>query len=53
MKNYEYEDEYSEDEDLSEDEGCSRCGEPLYSQPHWGYSQCEGCGARYPHHSEP
>ena len=37
----------SEDNERSEDEWtCESCGGPMYSQPHWGYGQCDDCGAR-------
>ena len=25
---------------------CDVCGGPMYRQPHWGYAQCDDCGAR-------
>lgn len=25
---------------------CDSCGGPMYRQPHWGYGQCDDCGAR-------
>jgi ribosomal protein L37AE/L43A len=23
---------------------CPACGGPMYTQPHWKYSQCDDCG---------
>ena len=28
-----------------DDEDCSRCGGPMYTQIHWRYSYCDDCGA--------
>jgi len=25
---------------------CDMCGGPMYKQAHWGYGQCDDCGAR-------
>ena len=25
---------------------CDVCGGPMYRQAHWGYAQCDDCGAR-------
>lgn len=34
-------------EEQSDDEWtCEVCGGPMYHQPHWGYAQCDDCGAR-------
>ena len=41
--------ERSEDyEERSDEEEwtCEVCGGPMYRQPHWGYGQCDDCGAR-------
>jgi rubrerythrin len=34
--------EHSEDEEWT----CDVCGGPMYRQPHWGYAQCDDCGAK-------
>ena len=34
--------EFSEDGEWT----CDVCGGPMYRQPHWGYGQCDDCGAR-------
>ena len=31
-------------EDEDEDDTCSSCGGPMYTQPHWAYSKCDDCG---------
>ncbi len=32
---------------IDDDEpSCARCGGPMYTQPHWGYAQCDDCGRR-------
>ena len=37
----------SEDlEEQSDDWCCDVCGGPMYRQVHWGYAQCDDCGAR-------
>ena len=41
--------ECSEDSEERSDEEewtCEVCGGPMYRQPHWGYGQCDDCGAR-------
>jgi len=38
-----------DDEEIFDEEDdaiCTRCGGPLYTQPHWNYSQCDDCGWR-------
>ena len=34
--------EFSEDGEWT----CDVCGGPMYRQAHWGYAQCDDCGAR-------
>ena len=48
MNNYEEMDpQRSEDiEEQSDEWCCESCGGPMYSQPHWGYGQCDDCGTR-------
>ena len=36
--------EEAECSDEEEDDTCSSCGGPLYTQPHWAYSKCDDCG---------
>lgn len=38
-------DEHEHEEDDSE-WTCDMCGGPMYRQAHWGYAQCDDCGAR-------
>ena len=38
-------DEHEHGEDDSE-WTCDICGGPMYRQAHWGYAQCDDCGAR-------
>ena len=39
-------DEHEEHEHCDEEWTCDVCGGPMYRQPHWGYGQCDDCGAR-------
>jgi predicted ATP-dependent serine protease len=40
--------DYPCDEGLDDDDEwtCDACGGPMYRQAHWGYGQCDDCGAR-------
>ena len=39
----EHEHEHGEDDS---EWTCDVCGGPMYRQAHWGYAQCDDCGAR-------
>lgn len=41
----EHEHEHEHDDD-DEEWTCDQCGGPMYKQAHWGYGQCDDCGAR-------
>ena len=36
----------TESEHEDDEPTCPSCGGPLYTQPHWGYWQCDDCGRR-------
>jgi rubrerythrin len=38
--------DYEEQSDEDTEWTCDSCGGPMYRQPHWGYGQCDDCGAR-------
>ena len=40
-------DEHNEEHEHDDSEWtCDACGGPMYRQAHWGYAQCDDCGAR-------
>lgn len=40
-------DEHNEEHEHDDSEWtCDVCGGPMYRQAHWGYAQCDDCGAR-------
>jgi rubrerythrin len=39
-------DEQHEHEEDDSEWTCDVCGGPMYRQAHWGYAQCDDCGAR-------
>ena len=42
----EHDDDNAEHDNSDDEWTCDSCGGPMYSQPHWGYGQCDDCGAR-------
>lgn len=38
--------EHEEQEHDDSEWCCDVCGGPMYRQAHWGYAQCDDCGAR-------